>query len=66
MGRVYILLRVARFPFHMQRRTGGYNAHFAENAHSKQMRRDGYTMGLEKVNSRLTYNSKADVLQLEV
>ena len=58
------MLRVARFPFHRQRRTGGYNPHFAENARSKQVRRDGHTMGLEKVNSCLTYSSKADVLQL--
>jgi hypothetical protein len=56
------MLRVARFPFHRQRRTGGYIPHVAENARSKQVRRDGHTMGLEKVNSRLTYSSKADVL----
>ena len=57
------MLRVARF--HRQRRTGEYNPHAAENARSKQVRRDGHTMGLEKVNSRLTYSSKAVVrLQL--
>jgi hypothetical protein len=61
------MLRVARFPFHRQRQTGpgGYNPHVVENARSNQVRRDGHTMGLEKVNSRLTYSSKADVrLQL--
>ena len=57
------MLRVARFPFHRQRRAGGYNPHFAENARSKQVRRDGHTMGLEKVNSRLMYSYKVDVLQ---
>ena len=65
------MLRVACFPFHSPRRshryrlrlTGIYNPHFARNAHSKQVRRDRRTMGLEKVNSRLTYASKADVLQ---
>jgi len=62
-GRVYIMLRAARFPFHRLRRTGVYNPHFAGNAPSKQVRRDGRTMGLEKVNSRLTYSSQADVLQ---
>jgi hypothetical protein len=58
------MLRVARFPFHRQRQMGGYNPHFTENARSKQVRRDRHKMGLEKVNSRLTYSSKADVLQL--
>jgi hypothetical protein len=60
-GRAYLMLRVAHFPFHRQRRTGGYNPHVAENARNKQVRRDRHTMGLEKVNSRLTYSSKADV-----
>jgi hypothetical protein len=66
------MLRVARFPFHRPtqshrywlKRKGVYNPHFAGNAHSKQVRRDGHTIGLEKVNSRLTYSSKEDVLQV--
>ena len=70
-GPVYIMLRVARFPFHRLRRSHRYllrrmrvcNPHCAENACSRQVRWDGRTMDLEKVNSRLTYSSKADVQQ---
>ena len=57
------MLRVSRFIGRGGRAGPGYNLHFARNARTKQVRRDGRTMGLEKVNSRLMYSYKVDVLQ---